>query len=172
MTLRITTLLVLLVSLQACKNKEEKPAETVVEKAAPIPTIPTYQNDSLTIDFQNNLSALVDSLAFNVKKELAENKLKAGVIDTILTRTYYESLIKSRASENGEHVYNAVIQNQDISSKELFSKEINRAYLEQLIGEKLTSDSIKIENLDQTSAIRIFFKNDTISRVILDTTAE
>lgn len=172
MTLRITTLLVLLVSLQACKNKEEKPAETIVEKVAPVPTIATYQNDSLNIDFKNNLSVIIDSLAFNTKKELAENKNDPGVLDTILTRTYDNSMVKSRVSTNGEHICNAQIKSEDINSKELFSTAINKASLEQLIGDKITSDSIKIENSTQTAALRFYFENDTIGEIIFDSNME
>lgn len=126
------------------------------------------EDDVLLSRFQSDLERLSKNPKFVLEKELVENRHVDNLVDTIKILKFRETSIQSYRAVSEEWICDAKIINAELPFSESVKITMSKKELEKILRTKLSSDIVKVGNLEQTSVFIFNFKNDLLQEIIYE----
>lgn len=123
------------------------------------------ENDSLTTHLLSELNKIVLDSRFTIEKSLIENRHVDNLKDTIITRTYANTSIKSYKTVSEEWIIEASIENNDFKLNDFVAVGVGKKVVEKSFGITINTALLKIGNLEQTSQFILKFENGYLKKV-------
>ncbi|MCH4552773.1 hypothetical protein [Aestuariibaculum lutulentum] len=175
---KFSTLILILLILVSCSQKETKKAESITQKPItklklelqiPIEEIALpeqyFEIDSLRSRLESELNELILNPKFNLKIKPIINTHNKTITDTIKTLTFDKTKIQSYKSLKRELICKAEIGNSEFAFLDSIKIGAKKRTLKNIIKSELQSDFIKIGDLEGNSVFLFIFENDTLKTI-------
>jgi hypothetical protein len=162
----------LLTLLFCCKQSDEQTTETPQPSSQdnlfielPSDDHPYIDDDSLATFLKSELSKIALDSKFKIEKRLTDNRHVDNLKDTIITRTFENTVLTSYKGVDKEWIFEASIENKDFKLNDYIQVGNSKKVVEKSLGIVIPKDILTIGNLEQTSQFILKFESGYIKRI-------
>jgi hypothetical protein len=162
----------LLTLLFCCKKSDEQKKETPQSNSEgnlsiklPSDDHPYIDDDSLATFLKSKLSKIALDSKFKIEKRLTDNRHVDNLKDTIITRTFENTVLTSYKGVDEEWIFEASIENKDFKLTDYIQVGSSKKVVEKSLGIVIPNDILTIGNLEQTSQFILKFESGYIKQI-------
>lgn len=123
------------------------------------------ENDSLTTHLFSELNKIILDSRFKIEKSQIDNRHVDNLKDTLITRSFGNTSIKSYKTVSEEFIIEASIENSDFKLNDFVVVGVRKEVVEKAVGKLIEAGVLKIGNLEQTSQFILIFDNGYLKKV-------